>query len=538
MKKLLRILHLEDDKNDFRLVQMALDQWKLNHDIQLASTQEEFLSTLSNNEFDLILSDSSIPGFSGRAALEAARERFPKIPFIFVSGHIVDESERDVEAEYVSKEELGKLKSTIKRLMEDAGIKTEARKDSDSSTKQLIDAVQQLSLARDLQAVMKIVRRVARELTGADGATFVLRERGLCYYADEDAIAPLWKGKRFPMSACISGWVMNNSESAIIEDIYSDSRIPADAYRPTFVKSLAMVPIRSKNPVGAIGNYWASKHKATSEEVEMLQTLANSTAIAMENVHLYNELECRVEERTQQLKAANEELEAFSYSVSHDLRTPLRHIKAYSQLLKEDSADQLGDTGNDYLQHIRESASRMGQLIEDLLKLSKITRTEIVKEQVNLTQMVNEIASSLREEDDFTDRQVTFAIEEEVEVEGDPSLLRVVIENLFSNAWKYSSEEPETKISFGCNQETGEPDIYYIKDNGAGFDMEYADKLFSPFQRLHAESEFSGTGIGLATVQRIIHKHGGRIWAEAAKGKGATFFFTLSAKSSEKNATE
>ena len=172
----------------------------------------------------------------------------------------------------------------------------------DSPPERLVAIVQELSLARDLDSVMHIVRSAARDLTGADGATFVLREEGDCYYADEDAISPLWKGQRFPASACISGWVMDHGTPALIEDIYADSRIPDDVYRPTFVRSLAMVPIRPADPVAAIGNYWAIRHQPNTEELRLLQALADSTSIAMENVALYADLERRVAERTRELE--------------------------------------------------------------------------------------------------------------------------------------------------------------------------------------------------------------------------------------------
>lgn len=170
----------------------------------------------------------------------------------------------------------------------------------------LIRVIQQLSFARDLPTVQEIVRHAARTLCGADGATFVLRENGMCYYADEDAIAPLWKGMRFPMSACISGWSMINRRAVVIPDIYKDARIPAEAYQPTFVKSLAMVPIRSLDPIGAIGVYWAKPYEADPHQVRLLQALADSTAVAMENVQIYTELERRVRERTRELEEANE----------------------------------------------------------------------------------------------------------------------------------------------------------------------------------------------------------------------------------------
>ncbi len=170
--------------------------------------------------------------------------------------------------------------------------------------------VQQLSLARDLDTVMSIVRIAARELTGADGATFVLRQDDQCFYAEENAISPLWKGRRFPMGMCISGWVMLHREPALIEDIYKDPRIPVDAYRPTFVRSLAMVPIRTLNPIGAIGNYWAKRHRPTAEQVKLLQALADTTAVALENVRVYEELERRVNDRTAELQVVNNELRA------------------------------------------------------------------------------------------------------------------------------------------------------------------------------------------------------------------------------------
>lgn len=193
----------------------------------------------------------------------------------------------------------------------------------------LLRALQELSLVRDLAGVQRVVSNTARELTGCDGATFVLRDEDRCYYADEDSIAPLWKGRRFPMSACVSGWVMNRREAVVIPDIYVDPRVPQDAYRATFVKSLVMVPIRALSPIGALGNYWAREHGPTAEDVELLQALADATSVAMENVQVYNELEQRVRNRTAALERANQEIQ--SLSVTDEL-TGLLNRRGFYQM--------------------------------------------------------------------------------------------------------------------------------------------------------------------------------------------------------------
>jgi light-regulated signal transduction histidine kinase (bacteriophytochrome) len=242
---------------------------------------------------------------------------------------------------------------------------------------------------------------------------------------------------------------------------------------------------------------------------------------------LNDELEQRVIERTRQLEAANKELEAFAYSVSHDLRAPLRAIDGFSQALLEDNYDQLDTEGHTYLDRVRAASQRMGQLIDDLLKLSRLTRQEMRQETTDLSAVAREIATELHELD--PEREVEFRIAEQVLAHGDPQLLRVLMSNLLNNAWKFTNRCPRAVIEFDVSESTQDNEqIYCIRDNGVGFDMAYADKLFGAFQRLHAHKEFEGTGIGLATVMRIIQRHGGRIWAEAEINKGATFYFTLS----------
>jgi signal transduction histidine kinase len=392
--------------------------------------------------------------------------------------------------------------------------------------------VQKLSLARDLDTIRAIVRRAARELTGADGATFVLRDVDQCHYVDEDAIGPLWKGHRFPMSACISGWAMLNRQPAVIPDIYLDSRIPHGAYRPTFVKSLVMVPIRTADPIGAIGTYWATEHQATPEEINLLQALADSTSIAMEAVDVFTNLERRVEERTRELEQRsadlerlNSELESFSYSVAHDLRSPLISIDGFSRLLLENVTAPFDRRRQDQLERIVGSAKRMHGLIDDLLSLSKIIRAPMRKALVDLSILSQEIVARLREKD--PERKVDVIIANDVTAYGDARLLCIALENLFGNAWKFSSRRERARIEFGTRTEPDGRVIYFIQDNGAGFDPTRAKKLFTPFLRLHTQEDFAGTGIGLATVRRVVHRHGGEIWADAQIDEGATFSFSI-----------
>ncbi len=235
-------------------------------------------------------------------------------------------------------------------------------------------------------------------------------------------------------------------------------------------------------------------------------------------------LEKQVLQRTAELEAANNELEAFTYSVSHDLRAPLRSINGFSRVIQEDYAEKLDAEGKNALERIVAATERMGQLIDDLLDLSRTARAEMRRERVNLSGNARRIAGRLREAQ--PEREVEFNISEDLAVDGDERLLAVVLENLLNNAWKFTEKTSHAVIEFGATQLDGAPS-YFVRDNGAGFDMAYAGNLFSPFQRLHNVDQFPGTGIGLATVKRIVSRHGGRVWAEGEVGKGATFYFTL-----------
>ena len=235
-------------------------------------------------------------------------------------------------------------------------------------------------------------------------------------------------------------------------------------------------------------------------------------------------LNADLEQRQAALEAINKELEAFSYSIAHDLRAPLRIIDGYHQLLVESSADQLDEKGKSYLQHIFAASQQMGHLIDDLLNLSQVNRHEMTKIKVNLSQIAERIVADLRTNQ--PERVVEVVIQDHLTASADRSLIRVLLVNLLENAWKFTRKQSSARIEFGMSH-NGDQQIFFVRDNGVGFDMAYANKLFGAFQRLHSVTEFEGTGVGLATVQRVVHRHGGRIWAEGAVNEGATFYFTL-----------
>ena len=265
--------------------------------------------------------------------------------------------------------------------------------------------------------------------------------------------------------------------------------------------------------------------------IRALGTAQDITAQVLANEeiqHLNAALEDRVRERTAELQSANKELESFAYSISHDLRAPLRGIDGFSHLLAEEYGEQLDAQGKGYLERVRAAAQRMGALIDDILELSRITRHSMRRTHVDLSLLARELLDELAQ--GASTRPVEISIAEACSAFGDPQLLRVMLQNLLENAWKYSGKEAAPRIEFGRETLDGE-EVYFVRDNGVGFDMKYADRLFTPFQRLHKPEEFEGTGIGLATVARIVHRHGGRVWAESAPGNGATLRFTLGSSS-------
>jgi PAS domain S-box-containing protein len=304
----------------------------------------------------------------------------------------------------------------------------------------------------------------------------------------------------YPEEDAKSGKAEAELEVARREGRYEEEnwRMRKDGQR--FWANVILVPLRDRN--GALTGYAKITRDLTQKKISQDEMRKNAVA----------------------LSAANKELEAFSYAVSHDLRAPLRGIDGFSQALMEDYGDRLDEEGKDYLKRVRAGVQRMGKLIDDLLNLSRLTRGQMKVGAIDLSKIAHQVIDELKERD--PNRRVNVKIQEGLVAQGDAGLLSAALENLISNAWKFSSKNPNAEVEFGMSEKNGEP-VYFVRDNGAGFDMAYADKLFGAFQRLHRADDFQGTGIGLATVRRVIHRHGGKIWADAKEGQGATFYFTI-----------
>jgi len=406
----------------------------------------------------------------------------------------------------------------------------------------LLDTVTALASARDEAGVCGIVRRAARELTGADGVTFVLRRGNNCYYADEDAIGPLWKGKQFPMETCISGWAMIHRQHVVIPDIYSDERIPHDAYRPTFVKSLMMVPVRREDPIAAIGAYWASIHVATPVEIGVLQNLADAAALALHNVQLDANLKLalRQEREARELaESASRLKDEFLALLSHELRTPLHVINNWIWQLKQ------GKTISPMiltraLEVIERNTALQSRLVEDLLDVSRAAagKLSIDSQLVDLGSLCTSVVDLSQPGAKERSIALTLDVKETAKIWGDPDRLQQVLSNVVSNAIKFSTKGGRIEVRVSRD---GPLAHVIIQDEGEGVSPEFLPHMFDRFRQADAgmTRRQGGLGLGLSLVREIMALHGGTVRAESAgKNQGTTIHLEFAIAEEPKSGSE
>ncbi len=434
-------------------------------------------------------------------------------------------------------------------VVEDATdlVELQKERDRERTTGRLLEAVAVASNATEEPE--EAYRTALQEICGSKGWPI-----GHVYVPSEDdpkilAPTPIWyleepdsfaefrtvtAAHAFPVGRGLPGRVFESRKPEWIPDVQEATNFDrAAAMKDPSVRAAFALPVLVEDEPVAVLEFFSPEveepDRRLLDAVEKIGIILGRV-VERERIRgtvrrLNRELESRVEKRTAELRATVRELEAFTYSVSHDLRAPLRALDGFSEAVLTDYGDELDETGRDYLERIRRAAQRMGTVLDDLLRLSRISRRELEVEEVDLAELGREVARELA--DGMPDRDVAFSAPDTLPAEGDRRLLRIVLENLLGNAWKFTGKEGDPRVELGRTEVDGER-ACFVKDNGAGFEMEYVDKLFQPFQRLHRDDEFPGSGIGLATVNRIVHRHGGRAWGEGAPGEGACFYFTLS----------
>lgn len=485
------LLYVEDEEITRQTVLSLLGRRFPGLAIHGASNGAEGAELFRELSPDLVVTDIRMPAMSGIDMARQLMAQRPSLPVIVTSAHsdmqyLIESIELGISRYVLKPIDSGKLFAAI-----DACLDT-------------------LALERELQAQQAFVRKLSRAVQQSPSSIVITDPRGMVEYVNP---------KFAELSGYAEGEVLGRHLAALLpggDDIWSaisagnqwhgelagvrKSGLP-------FYESASISPVFDE--AGRLGNFVAVQEDITER---------------VKNEREIEQLNQTLSARAEELEIANRDLEGFSYTVSHDLRTPLTNINGYCQVILELYGSKLEEGCKEFVNIIFSETVNMNQLIKTLLEFSRVTRSEMTKSPVNLSEMATLVAAG--QQLAAPGRRLVFTIEPEITAYGDPDLLKVVLENLISNACKYSGKKDESRIEFKRTEREGE-EVYQIRDNGAGFDMEQADKLFSPFQRLHSEREFKGFGVGLATVQRIVQRHGGRIWAEGEVDKGASFYFTL-----------
>ena len=502
----IRLLIVEDNLRDAEINIRQLREAGFDPEWKCVDTEADYLAALEE-PCDVILSDFTMPRFDGVRAVELLRQRGLDIPFILLSGTMGEAAAvaamKEGATDYL-------LKGNIRRLgyVVDRALDEKNRRDAHRQTEKALHASERLHsaiVAAALDCIITIDRegRITEFNPAAEKTFGHARADVMGKPMAELIIPPRLR------TAHASGLarLLATGEGAILGQRLELSALRADGTE--FPVELTVARLTQTAPPSFTAFVRDITPRREAEE-------------GLRRLH--RELEQRVADRTTKLEAANKELDDFAHSVSHDLRAPLRAISGFGQFLAEECGPALGDSGGSHLRRILQSAHQMGALIDSLLEFARASRAELRRVPVDLSAMMLEVAREQQQAQPL--RHVHLECAPGLRVPGDPVLLRTVLTNLLGNAWKYTGKIAEARIEFGGTIRD-EQCCCFIRDNGVGFDMQYVHRLFGPFQRLHSQSEFEGSGVGLATVQRIIHRHGGKVWAEAERNVGATFFFTL-----------